>query len=320
MNLIRYFTPLLLLAAHPTWAETPVPKHSLEVFAQNIYETFRTGDFAKFHRSTVFALGDEYFKRFLLEVNNDSIRDALTKGAWSKWQKDAQNVGTQAAEDELAAKWQTACLKEWRKNHRRLLEVGQVSVRHEAFEPILKGAEKEGIQWKTCRLTNVEILHEVSVGKGHFNLDGTESPVLYWEPGLTYRLRLDELTHGRSFRLSTQPEGPIIYERGVTYDKTGNGGLVVNFGEAPRSLYYFCPDKAGMGNRIIFSNGKKHPKRNILLTFTFGNPRQSYLILLRECLPIPTLSATSNSTAWNRWLLFERPVWLGPIRKDPTPE
>lgn len=321
MKSIRQLTALLLFAASPVWAETPVGKHSLEPFAENIFETFRKGDFDNFHRATVFAMGDEYFKRFLMEVNNDSIRNNLTKGAWSKWQKDAKNAGTQEAQEELAEKWETTCLKEWRKAHRRLLEINRSNVLREGFEPILRGAEKEGVQWETCRLKSIKVIHEISVGRGNFKVDGTPSPELYWEPGLTYQLNFNESTHGLSFRFSTEPEGPIVFERGVNYDNSGNGSIEVKFEAAPKTLYYFCPDKPGMGNRIIFSKGKKHPKRNILLTFTYGNPQQSYLILLRDCLPIPSSPAnTDNTTAWDRWLLFERPTWLGSVRKEPTSE
>tara|TARA_Y100001934_G_C12262191_1_gene730594 strand:- start:26 stop:991 length:966 start_codon:yes stop_codon:yes gene_type:complete len=321
MKSIRQLTALLLFSTSSVWAETPVGKHSLEPFAESIFETFRKGDFDSFHRSTVFAMDDEYFKRFLMEVNNDSIRNNLTKGEWSKWQKDAEKVGTQEAQDALAEKWEITCLKEWRKVHRRLLGIKRSNVLREGFEPILRGAEKDEIQWETCRLKSIKVVHEISVGSGNFVVDGIPSSALYWEPGLTYQLNFNESTHGLSFRLSTEPEGPIVYERGVDYTKSGNGSIQVKLEEVPRTLYYFCPDKVGMGNRIIFSKGKKHPKRNILLTFTYGDPQQSYRILLRDCLPIPSSrSNTDNAAPWERWLLFERPSWLGQVRKEQTLE
>ena len=319
MNLARCIKLWLLVVAIPVWAETPISVHSLEVFARNIFEHYRAGDFKSFHQSTVFALSDDYFKQFILKVRNDKIRNALTKGEWAKWQQAAEEEDPEA-EKKLEHTWKVACLEQWRKTHRRLKDVGLKSIRYEAFDSILLGAEKEGIQWKTAHLNKVEVVHEVSLGQKHFKIDGVDSPVLYWEPGLSYRLRFDNATHGHPFRLATLPEGPIVDERGVATDRSGNRDVMVHFNQAPKSLYYFCPDKPGMGNRINFSSGKKHPMRNVLLTFSYGNPQRSYRILLRDCLPIPPPPALGEISVWNRWLLFERPVWLGPVNRTPSIE
>ncbi len=350
MKLVPYVASFLLMCnLSPVWAAPPLPARSLENFARAVFETFRQNDFATFHRHTVFALDEDRFKNFLLELRNDEIRDSLTQGQWSKWQQQTgikigaltKEINKTAAEAKagkivnsaaraaimtlqakitklemaLNQKWQLVCLKQWRNVHRRLMGIGSESARHEAFDPILTGAEKEGIQWETARLTGVEVLHAVSFAQNRFKIDGVASPALHWESGLTYRLHFDKTTHGRAFRLSTLPEGPIPYERGIVRDNTGSNSLVARFETSPKTLYYFCPDQKGMGNRIWFT-GKKHPRRNVLLSFSYGNPQRNYRLLLRDCFPIPPKDdGLRAGEPWGHWLLFERPVWLGPISK-----
>ncbi len=351
MRLVQRVAVFLLVATpnNTVWAELTSPKHSLDAFARNVFETFKGNDFGTFHQHTIFALSEEQFKRFLFEVKNDEIRDTLSKGQWSQWKENTRiqrkmieeeikkkeeeggeinsltaqteikelKVKIVTLERELLRKWAVVCAQKWRNNYSRLKSIVS-SARREAFDPILTGAEKEGIQWQTARLTAVEILHEISFANNHFKIDGVEAPILQWYSGLTYRLHFDKTMHGKPFRLATLPEGPTPYEHGIAREKTGDKDLLARFRAPPEALYYYCPAKEKMGNRIHFSNPEKHLRHNVLLTFSYGSPQHGYRILLRDCLPIPARSAPRAGATWNQWLLFERPVWLGPIRKDPS--
>ena len=121
-----------------------------------------------------------------------------------------------------------------------------------------------------------------------------------------------------SSKSATLPEGPILYETG-TRTEVGNGDLVVHFNEEVK-LNYFCPLQKGMGNKVLFTYGEQEPRLNVLITFTYGNHLQNYRILLRDCLPIPSSASADPLEVWNRWLLFERPVWLGMVLKKAVPE
>lgn len=341
MNFCRCLATFSLFATVASaWGDLPSSRHSLDNFARSVLESYRKGDFPAFYRHTVFAMPEDHYKNFLLGVRNDNIRNHLTKDQWSQWEKEAdlaENSILKKFKDgvldkekarenldeirkNLATKWKEACIKEWRNSHSRLKALGSASIREEAFVPILRGAEKERIQWETVEVTAIEVLHHVSADKAHFNIDGFVSPILYWQPGLTYRLQFEVAkTHGRSLRFSTLPEGPIVYEPG-TLSEAASGDLVARFKTSPEKLNYFCPDQKGMGNQILFSYGEQEPRLNVLVTFTYGNRLRNYRILLRDCLPIPSSASASASEAWNRWLLFERPVWLGAVLKKPSPE
>tara|TARA_B100001123_G_scaffold316505_1_gene354399 strand:+ start:283 stop:1227 length:945 start_codon:yes stop_codon:yes gene_type:complete len=305
---------ILLLATSQVSLAAPqrLPAHSLNVFAYNVLESFRNNDFENFYQSTVFALDGESFKAFLLKVKNNEIRDHLTNENWSNWEKEAKEQNKSLLE--LEEQWEKECLKQWRKIYNHLQKVTPSSIRAEAFTPILRGAEKEGIQWQTARLHAIEVFHEVSADETQFIIDGAKKPALYWESGLSYRLRFDQKSRDRSFRLSTQREGPVPYLRGVTREESGHQDLVVSFNTSPLELYYFCPRKEykGMGNHIHFSSGGKHPKRNVMVTFAYG--QKLFSILLRDCLPLPP--GMQVGAKKNRWLQFERPVWIGPAASE----
>lgn len=307
---------ILLLATSQVSLAAPKrpPVHPLKIFAFNVLEAYRSNNFEDFYQSTVFALNGEDFKGFLLKVKNNEIRDRLTDGKWSDWEKEAKDQDKSLLE--LEEEWEKACLTQWRKIYNRLKKVTPPSVRAEAFTPILRGAEKEGIQWQTARLYAIEVFHEVSTDQNQFIIDGEKRPELYWESGLTYRLRFDQKSLDRSFRLSTQREGPIPYQRGIIREDSGRQDLVASFNTSPRELYYFCPRKESrnMGNQIHFSSGGKHPRRNVLLTFEYGTNKKRYSILLRDCLPLPP--GMQIGAKKNRWLLFERPVWMGPVSTE----
>jgi hypothetical protein len=74
----------------------------------------------------------------------------------------------------------------------------------------------------------------------------------------------------------------------------------------PSNLYYFCPDKKGVGGsiRVTDANDLDKPNQRIdlLLTFDFGQPKRSYQILVREILNTPRGP-----------LFFEKPKWLGEV-------
>ena len=81
----------------------------------------------------------------------------------------------------------------------------------------------------------------------------------------------------------------------------------------PSELFYFCPDHKGTGGsiRIIDQNDREKPnqRQDLILTFTFGQPRQVYQILIKEVL------TTSRGP-----LFFEKPFWLGEPKPIPGSE
>ncbi|MBU60924.1 MAG: hypothetical protein CMI26_00315 [Opitutae bacterium] len=74
----------------------------------------------------------------------------------------------------------------------------------------------------------------------------------------------------------------------------------------PSHLYYFCPDRKGVGGTICVKDSNDLDKPNqridLLLTFDFGQPKRSYQILVREILSTPRGP-----------LFFEKPKWLGVV-------
>jgi len=74
----------------------------------------------------------------------------------------------------------------------------------------------------------------------------------------------------------------------------------------PSNLFYFCPDRKGVGGsiRVTDANDLDKPNQRIdlLLTFDFGQPKRSYQILVREILSTPRGP-----------LFFEKPKWLGEV-------
>ena len=74
----------------------------------------------------------------------------------------------------------------------------------------------------------------------------------------------------------------------------------------PSNLYYFCPDRKGVGGTIRVTDAddldKPNQRVDLLLTFGFGKPKRSYQILLREILNTPRGP-----------LFFEKPKWLGEV-------
>ena len=254
---------------------------------------------------------NEKHKKLEKDANSDSsliLRD-FKNGVLTK-EKAREKL--EEIQRKKSADWKTACLQEWRKSFNRLKAMGRGSIKEESFLAILRGADKESIQWETVKVKSIEVLHQVTANKTNFVIDGSPSPILYWQPGLNYRLQFDVTkTHGRSLCFSTLTEGPIVYEEG-TQTEIGSGDLLVHF-EKELDLNYFCPDQKGMGNKVLFSYGEQEPKLNVLITFTYGNQVRDYRILLRDCLPIPSSASADPSDTWNRWLLFERPVWLGMV-------
>jgi len=74
----------------------------------------------------------------------------------------------------------------------------------------------------------------------------------------------------------------------------------------PSNLYYFCPDRKGVGGTIRVTDAddleKPNQRIDLLLTLGFGKPKRSYQILLREILDTPRGP-----------LFFEKPKWLGEV-------
>lgn len=359
MKLVRFFvSSLLLMMTNAIKAQTSPRAHSLETFASHAFESFRQGNFKQFYELTIFNLDERRFKNLILQVNNDEIRNSLTKGKWREWKKE----DPQKAE----AKWVKAHFNEWRKSYRRLTQINRGAIRTEAFDKIQNGVQKEGIRsrsppfrWETAKLTTIEVLHKVAIKNNRFRIDGSDAPILNWDSRLNHRLQFDLSTHGHSFRFSLTKDGPIAFGKGIVRETQGNHDLVVRLDDVPGrlqdsllekydadedgrisweesaeyseedkqllrnpwsivNLHYFCPDQEGMGNKIDFSVGKKHPKHNVLLTFAHGNPERLFRILLRDCLQVPSHASAGAEVPWNQWVLLERPVWLGVVPMEPT--
>jgi hypothetical protein len=236
MKLVRFFaSSLLLVMINAIEAQTSPRAQPLEIFAEHAFESFRQGNFKQFYELTIFNLDEPRFKNLILQVRNDEIRNSLTKGKWSEWKTE----DPQKAEE----KWIKAHLNQWRKSYRRLTEINRVAIRSEAFDKIQDSAHKEGIRslsppfrWETAKLTDVEVLHRVSVKKNRFWIDGMEAPTLNWDSRLGHRLQFDLSTHGHPFRFSLTNDGPIVFEKGIERESQGNHDLVVDLPDVPGRL------------------------------------------------------------------------------------
>ena len=176
-------------------------------------------------------------------------------------------------------------------------------------------AALDGIQWETTRLTGIEVLLPVTIRQKRFDVKRdtfesahNDSRTLWFDRGLVYRLRLDPSTHGFAFMIGRDAENSKKrFDRGIKRNGGGVGDILVEFNATtPRELFYFCPDpiRKGTGGNIRVTDpddlDKPNQRLDLLLTFTFGQPRKTYQILISEIL------RTSQGP-----LFFERPLWLG---------
>ena len=337
--------------------------HPLNQLGRAVFDSFRDRDLSKFVENSVFALEEDEFSNLLRGIKNDALIAQLRDGR---------------KED-----WSIAFAKNWRKHWRHIAKHPKSQIGAQAFRPILSAAEADGIQWQTAALTRIEVLLPVKLEQGHFEVkrdtytpkvttstdtNGTnetesDSGTLYFDRGLTYRLRMDPSTHGYGFMIGRKPEdSQKRFDRGIQRNGKGVGDILIEFEKRrlpdgvlkgsslnkenatkiheeltgkklnsvfleklansgntvdefvleihekyfPSNLYYFCPDRKGVGGsiRVTDANDLDKPNQRIdlLLTFDFGLPKRSYQILVREILSTPRGP-----------LFFEKPQWLGEV-------
>ena len=338
--------------------------HPLNQLGRAVFDSFRDRDLTKFIEKSVFSLKEDEFRNFLKEIKNDVLIAHLREGN---------------KED-----WSIVFAKNWRKHWRHIARHPKSQIGSQAFDPILAAAKADGIQWSTTDpdKIKIEVLLPVKLEQRHFEVkrdtytskvtsvdtNGTnetelDSGTLYFDRGLTYRLRMDPTTHGYGFMIGREPEdSKKRFDRGIQRNGAGVGDILVEFEERglpagilkgtrlnkenatmiyegllgkkpnssvldklansgsrvedlvseihekyfPSNLYYFCPDRKGVGGtiRVTDSDDLEKPNQRIdlLLTLGFGKPKRSYQILLREILNTPRGP-----------LFFEKPQWLGEV-------
>ena len=339
--------------------------HPLNQLGRAVFDSFRDRDLSKFVENSVFALEEDEFRNLLKGIKNDALIAQLREGS---------------KED-----WSIAFAKNWRKHWRHIAKHPKSQIGSQAFDPILAAAKADGIQWSTTTdptEIEIEVLLPVKLEQRHFEVkrdtftpkiissdrNGTnetepDSGTLYFERGLTYRLRMDSSTHGYGFMIGRKPEdSKQRFDIGIKRNGAGVGDILVNFEKRkwpsgvlkgsslnkenaaeiheeligkklnsaileklsdsnytvdefvseihekyfPSNLYYFCPDREGVGGtiRVTDANDLDKPNQRIdlLLTFDFGKPKRSYQILVREILFTPRGP-----------LFFEKPQWLGEV-------
>jgi hypothetical protein len=336
--------------------------HPLNQLGRAVFDSIRDRDLTKFVENSVFALEEDDFRNLLRGIKNDALITQLREGRTEEWS--------------------IAFAKNWRKHWRHIAKQPKSQIGAQAFNPILTAAEADGIQWQTTVLTAIEVLLPVKLEQGHFevkrdtftpkvastDVNGTnetelDSGTLYFDRGLTYRLRMDPTTHGYGFMIGVKPEdSKKRFDRGIQRNGAGVGDILVEFEERglpsgilkgsslnkenatmiyeeligkkpnsavleqlanagytvdefvleihekyfPSNLYYFCPDRKGVGGSIHVTDAddldKPNQRIDLLLTFGFGKPKKSYQILLREILNTPRGP-----------LFFEKPQWLGEV-------
>ncbi len=336
--------------------------HPLNQLGRAVFDSFRDRDLSKFINNSVFALKEDEFRNLLREIKNDALITHLREGS---------------KED-----WSIAFAKNWRKHWRHIAKHQKSQIGSQAFDPILVAAKADGIQWQTTVLTAIEVLLPVKLEQSHFEVkrdtytpkvipidaNGTneielDSDTLYFDRGITYRLKMDSSTHRYGFMIGRQPENSKKrFDRGIQRNGASVGDILVEFekkkwpngilkgtslnkenatkiyeelvGQEPNSavldkladsrytvdeftleihekyypsnLYYFCPDRKGVGGSIRVTDAvdldKPNQRIDLLLTFDFGQPKRSYQILLQEILSTPRGP-----------LFFEKPQWLGEV-------
>ena len=333
--------------------------HPINQLGRAVFDSLRDRDLSKFVENSVFALEEDEFRNLLKGIKNDALIAHLREGS---------------KED-----WSIAFAKNWRKHWRHIAKHPKSHIGSQSFDPILALAEADGIQWQTTTLTAIEVLLPVTMVQRHFEVkrdtytpkdistDGNEEPnagTLYFDRGLTYRLRMDSSTHGYGFMIGRKPEdSKKRFDRGIRRNGAGVGDILVEFERRwwpsgvlkgtrldkenathvyeelmgkkpnpavidkwensghtvdelvseihekhfpPSNLYYFCPDRKGVGGSIRVTDAEDLDKPNqridLLLTLDFGQPKRSYQVLVREILSTPRGP-----------LFFEKPKWLGEV-------
>jgi len=303
MSISKVCLPIFLFGFYCIQTAHSQP-HPLNQFGRDVFNSFRDRDLTKFIENSVFSLEEDDFRNFLREIKNDALISQLREGS---------------KED-----WSIAFAKNWRKHWRHVAKHQKNQIGAQSFYPILSSAKEDGIQWQTTTLTKIEVLLPVTLVQKHFevkrdtyttnakspdsnqtNKPDSDSSTLYFDRGISYRLRMDSSTHGYGFMVGKKPEdSKNRFDRGIQRNGKAVGDILMKFEESPSLLYYFCPDRKGVGGSILLKDANDLDKPNqridLLLTFDFGQPKRSYQILVREILSTPRGP-----------LFFEKPKWLG---------
>ena len=283
-------------------------RHPKEEFGRAIFNAYRTNDLDAFFANSIFSLNETTFRAFLKDVRNRELRENLISLHKLSFPKDATNE----------QKWEEAFKHNWREQWRHLVRNSRKEIHEQAFSPVLEGAARYDIQWKTTKLVAIEAFLPVTwtnVGfkiKGDTDLDlGASNPRTFFvDRDLTYRLRLDNLTYAKAFMVGLdEQDSEKAYGHGILGNGAGEGDVLIRFGEkTPNQLYYFCPDQKGAGGNILVKDAtdanKPNQRTDILLTFTYGQPTRFYQILVRDV--IQTRSGP---------LFCERPEWIGVVER-----
>jgi len=289
--------------------QTQAKQHPMESLGGTLFNTFRSNNFDAFFERSVFSLDEGSFRAFLRDIRNKTLRDNLIA---------LHKIPFPAEASTQEAKWQEAFKHNWREQWRHIARNSRRDVFDQAFLPILEGADKDGIQWKTTKLAAVEISLPVTWTNVGFHIKGDPDPdinasstrTLFIDRNCSYRLQLDDLTYAKAFMVGLdKQDSEKAYGTGILGNGAGEGDVLIRFDdETPERLFYFCPDQKGAGGGILVKNASHRDKPNqrtdLLLTFTFGHPTRFYQILIKEVL------MTAKGP-----LLFERPEWIGEVTK-----
>lgn len=262
--------------------------HPMTAMGREIFDSFRFSNFDSFFNRSIFSLKENEFKFFLKGIRNKSMMEELIY-----LHKQEFPEGTSFAE-----KWNIAFEHQWRSQLHHLVHYTPRQIEKETFLPILKEANEYGIQWKTTRLLGIEVLLPVDWKNGRFQIkrdldidqNNSNERILFLDRGLSYRLKLNKETYGRTFMIGTDPENSDLnYEPGVVGNGSGQADIVIKFDKkTPSKLFYFSPDQKGAGGPIIVKdlddNFKPNQRMDLLLTFSFDQPARAFQILIKEAI------------------------------------
>jgi hypothetical protein len=280
--------------------------HPKEILGRKVFDSFRKNDFRAFYMSSIFSIEEDAFRNFLFNIKNEGLRQELFVHYKSPFPP-------QSTPQQM---WEIAFAHTWRDQWRHLAHNSPQQVMLQSFSPILQDAKENGIQWESTELLAIEVLLNVKWDRGKFEVDRDplpgenllDSQTLYLDRKLTYRLKLDQSTHGCAFMIGYAPEdSEQIYSKGILGNGSGQADILARFTtQFPDRLYYFCPDEDGAGGPILIrdydSPDKPNQRSNILLTFSYGQPHRAYQILVRNVLSTPSGE-----------VFCERPEWLGEV-------
>ena len=278
--------------------------HPKEIIGRKVFDSFRKNDFKSFYMTSIFSMEEDEFRNLLFTIKNEGLRQELFAHHHSPF---PPNTST-------TEQWEIAFAHTWRDQWRHLAHHSPQEVMLQSFNPILREAKENGIQWESTQLLAIEVLLEVNWTNDKFNVqrdqmptqDQTDPYTLFLDRKLTYRFRLDNSTHGTAFMIGYAPDdSEQIYSKGILGNGSGQADIVARFTtQFPDRLYYFCPFEDDSGGPILIKDfdetNKPNQRTNILLTFSFGQPQRAYQILIKGVLSTPKGE-----------VFCERPLWLG---------